>query len=82
MALTRHDPQHIETRIRELVRQYVGLGARHGVPAALEPVMDMVVDQAAASSEGGKRLRALLTMDTYAIMAPLEIGRASCRERV
>ena len=33
MALTRHDPQHIETRIRELVRQYVGLGARHGVPA-------------------------------------------------
>ena len=74
MALTRHDPQHIETRIRELVRQYVGLGARHGVPAALEPVMDMVVDQAAASSEGGKRLRALLTMDTYAIMAPLAPG--------
>ena len=74
MALTRHDPQHIETRIRELVRQYVGLGSRHGVPAALEPVMDMVVDQAAASSEGGKRLRALLTMDTYAIMAPLAPG--------
>lgn len=48
MALTRHDPQHIETRIRELVRQYVGLGVRHGVPAALEPVMDMVVDQSPA----------------------------------
>ena len=74
MALTRHDPQHIETRIRELVRQYVGLGAHHDVPAALEPIMDMVIAQAAASSEGGKRLRALLMMDAYAIMEPLAAG--------
>ena len=36
--------------------------------------MDMVIAQAAASSEGGKRLRALLMMDAYAIMEPLAAG--------
>ena len=60
----------IETRIRELVHDYVGVnGTDAPITPALRPMFHTVVDQALASSEGGKRLRALLTLDAYDVLA-------------
>lgn len=60
----------IETRIRELVHDYVGVnGTDAPITPALRPMFHAVADQALSSSEGGKRLRALLTLDAYDVLA-------------
>lgn len=65
MWTTDHDLAIIEPRIVELVRELTDAPATGAVAAALRPVMDQVVEQAVASSEGGKRLRALLTLAAF-----------------
>lgn len=60
----------VETRIRELVYEYVGVRRTDApITPALRPMFNAVVDQALSSSEGGKRLRALLTLDAYDVLA-------------
>jgi geranylgeranyl diphosphate synthase type I len=65
MWTTSHDLEIIEPRITQLVRELVDAPATDGVSRTLKPVLDQVVDQAVASSEGGKRLRALLALAAY-----------------
>ncbi|KAB8289194.1 serralysin [Bifidobacterium ramosum] len=59
----------IESRIVALVRGYLAAANDDAVAAACRTVMDEVVAQAVTSSEGGKRLRALLALDAYAAAA-------------
>lgn len=65
MWTTANDLAIIEPRIVQLVRELADAPDTDKVSDALKPVMEQVVDQAAASSQGGKRLRALLTMDAF-----------------
>ncbi|OZG67512.1 polyprenyl synthetase family protein [Bifidobacterium eulemuris] len=69
MSLTETDRMIIEPRIAELVRERAGVPALSGEDGAMAAdgarVMDEVVAQAVASSEGGKRLRALLTLAAF-----------------
>ncbi|MBT1170303.1 polyprenyl synthetase family protein [Bifidobacterium sp. SO4] len=65
MWTTDHDLAIIEPRIAELVRELTDAPATGEVAGALRPVMGQVIDQAVASSEGGKRLRALLTLAAF-----------------
>ena len=65
MWTTDHDLAIIEPRIVELVRELTDAPATGAVAVALRPVMDQVVEQAVAASEGGKRLRALLTLAAF-----------------
>lgn len=59
----------IERRIGELVREYVEPNAAHAqISPSLQPMLKSVVRQALSSSESGKRLRALLTIDAYDAM--------------
>lgn len=70
MWTTADDLAIIEPRIIQLVRELTAAPDTDEVSDALKPVMAQVVDQAAASSQGGKRLRALLTLDAFdALMA-------------
>ena len=70
MWTTADDLAIIEPRIIQLVRELTAAPDADEVSDALKPVMAQVVDQAAASSQGGKRLRALLTLDAFdALMA-------------
>lgn len=59
----------IESRIIALVRNYLTASDNDAVAAACRTVMDEVAAQAVTSSEGGKRLRALLALDAYAAAA-------------
>ena len=65
MWTTADDLAIIEPRIIQLVRELTAAPDTDEVSDALKPVMAQVVDQAAASSQGGKRLRALLTLDAF-----------------
>ncbi|PLS25928.1 polyprenyl synthetase family protein [Bifidobacterium imperatoris] len=65
MCTTMNDLTIIEPRICELVRELTDAPATGGVADALRPVMSEVIDQAVASSQGGKRLRALLSLDAF-----------------
>lgn len=65
MCTTRNDLNTIEPRICELVRELTDAPVTGKVASALQPVMGEVIDQAVSSSQGGKRLRALLSLDAY-----------------
>ncbi|MBT1172123.1 polyprenyl synthetase family protein [Bifidobacterium sp. MA2] len=59
------DRSLIEPRIAALVARRSGVPAGEGVPDACRAMMDEVVAQGVSSSEGGKRLRALLALCAY-----------------
>lgn len=59
------DRELIEPRIVQLVRQYAAAPAVAATPASCMALMDATARQAVSSSEGGKRLRALLLLDAY-----------------
>ena len=69
MCATANKREIIEPRIIQLVRELTAAPATDEVADALKPVMEQVVDQAAFSSQGGKRLRALLALDAFDILA-------------
>ncbi|MEE1296702.1 MAG: polyprenyl synthetase family protein [Bifidobacterium sp.] len=73
------DLHRIEDRIAILVRRWAGVRDGEHVPAALAGTMRLTVDQAVRSSEGGKRLRALLATGTYALLAPTMAGTDHAR---
>ena len=56
------DLEQIESRIVSLVKDFAFLHADDSVASSCRPIADMVAKQAVTSSEGGKRLRALLTL--------------------
>ena len=68
MCTTANNREIIEPRIIQLVRELTAAPATDEVADALKPVMEQVVDQAASSSQGGKRLRALLALDAFDIL--------------
>lgn len=65
MWITSNDRDAIEPRILELVRELAAAPDTDPVSQALQPVLNQVVDQAAQSSQGGKRLRALLALAAF-----------------
>ena len=69
MCTTANNREIIEPRIIQLVRELTAAPATAEVADALKPVMEQVVDQASSSSQGGKRLRALLALDAFDILA-------------
>ncbi|MBW3078823.1 polyprenyl synthetase family protein [Bifidobacterium simiiventris] len=65
------DRTSIEARIAHLVRATVGPQDGQGtIVASCRTVLDEVTRQALTSSEGGKRLRALLLLDAFDATAP------------
>ena len=62
--------QQIESRIGALVREYAGIARQADIPPELGRTLDTTIKQAVVSSEGGKRLRALLALETYALLSP------------
>ncbi|WP_152209924.1 polyprenyl synthetase family protein [Bifidobacterium cebidarum] len=72
MCTTVNDLSIIEPRISELVRELTDAPSTGEVAAALKPVMAEVVAQAVTSSQGGKRLRALLSLDAFDLLAPAQ----------
>lgn len=69
MCTTAKDLSIIEPRIGTLVRDLTDAPGTGEVAAALRPVMDDVIQQAVTSSQGGKRLRALLSLDAFDVLA-------------
>lgn len=69
MCTTAKDLSIIEPRIGTLVRDLADAPDTGEVAAALRPVMDDVIQQAVTSSQGGKRLRALLSLDAFDVLA-------------
>lgn len=65
MWKTRDDLADIEPRIAQLTAQMADMPEGVTLSDALHDVMRNVRDQAISSSEGGKRLRALLALDTF-----------------
>ncbi|NMM93092.1 polyprenyl synthetase family protein [Bifidobacterium oedipodis] len=65
MWITSNDREAIEPRILELVRELASAPDTDPVSQALQPVLNQVVDQAVQSSQGGKRLRALLALAAF-----------------
>ena len=63
------DLEQIESRIVELVKDFVTPHADNAVASSCKDVADAVARQAVTSSEGGKRLRALLTLDSFRAFA-------------
>ena len=63
------DLEQIESRIVELVKDFVTPHADDAVASSCKDVADAVARQAVTSSEGGKRLRALLTLDSFRAFA-------------
>lgn len=72
---SRPDLTPIEERIAELAAAFARPEAsERTLPASCAPLVDASVRQALASSQGGKRLRALLLLDTFAALAPDATG--------
>ena len=67
------DLEQIETRTLSLVRDFSFLHVDDAVADSCKPIADAVARQAVTSSEGGKRLRALLTLDAFRAFAPQEV---------
>lgn len=67
------DLEQIESRIVSLVKDFAFLHADDSVASSCRPIADMVVKQAVTSSEGGKRLRALLTLDSFRAFASEDV---------
>ena len=65
MCITDVDRSKIEPRIVSLVRSWSAMPKDAAMPEACRNVMDAVTHQAVSSSEGGKRLRALLMLAAY-----------------
>ncbi|KAA8817334.1 polyprenyl synthetase family protein [Bifidobacterium callitrichos] len=65
MCRTDVDRSLIEPRIAALVAGRAGIPDGEEIPDACRKVMDEVVRQGVSSSEGGKRLRALLALTAY-----------------
>ena len=55
----------VETRIADLVSTFVRLPQGVRLDESCEPILQATTHQAVTSSEGGKRLRALLALDAY-----------------
>lgn len=55
----------IESRIDRLVKQYTGAIDGMTIPHPCAAVLNSITEQARISSQGGKRLRALLTLTAY-----------------
>ena len=68
------DLEQIESRIVSLVKDFAFLHADDSVASSCRPIADMVAKQAVTSSEGGKRLRALLTLDAFRAFAPQDVA--------
>lgn len=68
------DLEQIETRTLSLVRDFSFLHADDQVANSCKAVADAVAQQAVTSSEGGKRLRALLTLDAFRAFAPQDVA--------
>ena len=68
------DLEQIETRTLSLVRDFSLLHADDPVANSCKAVADAVAQQAVTSSEGGKRLRALLTLDAFRAFAPQDVA--------
>ena len=68
------DLEQIETRTLSLVRDFSFLHADDPVANSCKAVADAVAQQAVPSSEGGKRLRALLTLDAFRAFAPQDVA--------
>lgn len=68
------DLEQIETRTLSLVRDFSFLHADDRVANSCKAVADAVAQQAVTSSEGGKRLRALLTLDAFRAFAPQDVA--------
>ena len=68
------DLEQIETRTLSLVRDFSFLHADDPVANSCKAVADAVAQQAVTSSEGGKRLRALLTLDAFRAFAPQDVA--------
>ncbi|RSX54169.1 serralysin [Bifidobacterium goeldii] len=62
---TASDLNLIEPRIGVLVDQFARVGSNESIAQSCRMVMDTVTRQAVVSSEGGKRLRALLVLDAF-----------------
>ena len=62
------DLEQIESRIVSLVKDFAFLHVDDSVASSCKPIADMVAMQAVTSSEGGKRLRALLERDFDALL--------------
>ncbi|PJM77120.1 polyprenyl synthetase family protein [Bifidobacterium felsineum] len=76
MCTTANDLSTIEPRISKLVRELTDAPSTGKVANALKPVMAEVVDQAVTSSQGGKRLRALLSLDAFGLLAPAQYAES------
>jgi geranylgeranyl diphosphate synthase type I len=72
------DISTIEARIDYLVRNYITSGAVHTASAPGADVLDSITEQARVSNQGGKRLRALLTLAAFD--AAGRSGASSVRE--
>ena len=68
------DLEQIETRTLSRVRDFSFLHADDPVANSCKAVADAVAQQAVTSSEGGKRLRALLTLDAFRAFAPQDVA--------
>ena len=68
------DLEQIETRTLSLVRDFSFLHADDPVANSCKAVADAVAQQAVTSSDGGKRLRALLTLDAFRAFAPQDVA--------
>ena len=67
------DLEQIETRTLSLVEDFSFLHVDDAVADSCRPVADAVARQAVTSSEGGKRLRALLTLDAFRAFASPDV---------
>ena len=65
MCNTDVDRSNIESRIVSLVGRWSAMPVEAAMPEACRRVVDAVTQQAISSSEGGKRLRALLMLTAY-----------------
>ena len=65
MCITDDNRLAVESRIASLVREWSAMPAHCPMPTSCHAVLDAVIRQALSSSEGGKRLRALLALAAY-----------------
>lgn len=66
MCITDDNRLAIESRIASLVCEWSTMPTHRPIPPSCHAVLDAVISQALSSSEGGKRLRALLALAAYA----------------
>lgn len=76
-----NDLPSIESRIVTMVRDYCTIPSIDHLSTHLRSVLDVVANQAVASSEGGKRLRALLALTMYDCMSANGTTSVNCDRR-